>query len=245
VEQLKAARTRQVLAETFAVFGDISANLLHRVNNLIGVIPVRVQSVVDKRPALDDDAYVANALHEIEDSARAAMEAARETMAYLRPMREQATSIEKCYDTALKRIKLPPHIAVSACELAQLPPVLASEEQLRLVFFNLIDNAIDALGEQPGHIEVHGRVAEDPLDETRHLIEIAVKDDGPGIDLAVLDRVFEPAFSTKGSAKKMGFGLWWTRSLIQRFGGSIRVENNPDRGCTFIVHLPSLGEANP
>jgi signal transduction histidine kinase len=40
----------------------------------------------------------------------------------------------------------------------------------------------------------------------------------------------------------MGFGLWWTRSLIQRFGGSIHVENNPDRGCTFTVHLPSLGE---
>ena len=42
----------------------------------------------------------ANALHEIEDSARAAMEAARETMAYLRPVREQPTSIEKCYHTA-------------------------------------------------------------------------------------------------------------------------------------------------
>ena len=161
LEQLKAARTRQVLAETFAVFGDISANLLHRVNNLIGVIPVRVQGIADKRPALNDDVYVANALHEIEDSARAAMEAARETMAYLRPVREQPTSIEKCYHTALKRIKLPPHITVSACDLTQLPTVLASEEQLRLVFFNLIDNAIDALGEQPGHIEVCGRVIND------------------------------------------------------------------------------------
>jgi C4-dicarboxylate-specific signal transduction histidine kinase len=58
------------------------------------------------------------------------------------------------------------------------------------------------------------------------------------------DKVFEPAFSTKGSAKKMGFGLWWTRSLIQRFGGSIRVENNPERGCTFILHLPALSKVN-
>jgi signal transduction histidine kinase len=120
--------------------------------------------------------------------------------------------------------------------------VLASEEQLRLVFFNLIDNALDALGEQPGHVEVHGRVVDDPLDETGRLIEIAVKDDGPGIDPALHEKVFEPAFSTKGPAKNMGFGLWWTRSLIQRFGGSIRVENNPDRGCTFIVHLPPFDE---
>ena len=244
VEQLKAARTRQVLAETLAVFGDISANLLHRVNNLIGVIPVRVQGIVDKRPALNDDLYVASALREIEDSAHAAMEAARETMAYLRPMREQPTSIEKCYHTALKRIKLPAHITVAGCDLAQLPPVLASEEQLRLVFFNLLDNALDALGEQAGHIEVHGRVVDDPLDETRRQVEIAVTDDGPGIDPALRDKVFEPAFSTKGSAKNMGFGLWWTRSLIQRFGGSIRVENNPERGCTFVMNLPALDEAD-
>jgi signal transduction histidine kinase len=121
---------------------------------------------------------------------------------------------------------------------------LAGEEQLRLVFVNLIDNAIDALGEQAGHIEVQGRVVKDPLDDTRRLIEIAVKDDGSGIDPALNDKVFEPAFSTKGSAKKMGFGLWWTRSLIQRFGGSIRVENNSDRGCTFVVQLPALGEVN-
>jgi signal transduction histidine kinase len=244
VEQLKAARTRQVLAETFAVFGDISANLLHRVNNLIGVIPVRVQGIADKRPALNDDAYVANGLREIEDSARAAMEAARETMAYLRPMREQATSIEKCYQTALQRLSIPPHIIVTACDLQALPSVLAGEEQLRLVFVNLIDNAIDALGEQTGSIEVRGRVIDHPLDETRQLVEFAVKDNGPGIDQALSDKVFEPAFSTKGSAKKMGFGLWWTRSLIQRFGGSIHVENNPDRGCTFVVQLPALGEVN-
>ena len=89
-------------------------------------------------------------------------------------------------------------------------------------------------------MKVHGCIVDDPLAESRGLVEIAVADDGPGIDLPLLDRVFEPAFSTKASAKKMGFGLWWTRSLIQRFGGSIRVENNPDGGCTFTVQLPLL-----
>ena len=111
---------------------------------------------------------------------------------------------------------------------------------MRLVFFNLIDNAIDALGERPGHIEVGGRVINDLIDQTQRWLEITVRDDGPGVDPALLDKVFEPAFSTKASAKKLGFGLWWTRSLIQRFGGRISIENNPDRGCTFIIHLPPL-----
>ena len=80
----------------------------------------------------------------------------------------------------------------------------------------------------------------DPIDQTARWMEITVSDDGPGVDAALLDKVFEPAFSTKGSAKKLGFGLWWTRSLIQRFGGTHSVDNNPDRGCTFIIHLPPL-----
>ncbi len=242
LEQLKWAKTRQVVAETFAVLGDIAANLLHRVNNLIGVIPVRVQGIADKRPALADDAYVANALREIEESARAAMEAARETMGYLRPVRQQPISIEKCYQTALKRLTVPPHITVAAAHLKDLPPVMAGEEQLSLVFVNLIDNALDAIGEQDGHITVCGRVVDDPLVEAQRVIEIAVGDDGPGIDPSLRDKVFEPDFSTKKSAKKLGFGLWWTRSLIQRFGGSIYVENAVERGCTFIIHLPLLEE---
>ncbi len=242
LEQLKSARTRQVVAETFAVLGDIAANLLHRVNNLIGVIPVRVQGIADKRPALNDDAYVVNALREIEESARAAMEAARETMGYLRPVRQQPTSVEKCYQTARKRLTVPPHITVSAANLKDLPVVMAGEEQLSLVFVNLIDNALDAIDEQDGHITVCGRVIDDPLVEAQRVIEIAVSDDGPGIDPALRDKVFEPDFSTKRSIKKLGFGLWWTRSLIQRFGGSIYVENNVERGCTFVIHLPLVEE---
>jgi len=169
LEQLKAAQERQAVAETFAVLGDIAANLLHRVNNLIGVIPVRVQGVLDKRPALQADAYVDHALHEIEDSARATMAAARESMGYLRPLRLAPTSIETCYRTACSRLNVPPNIELTSTGLESLPPVIAGEEQLRLVLFNLIENAIDALGtsdalgDRGGHITVSGRMIADPI----------------------------------------------------------------------------------
>lgn len=238
LEQLKLAKERQAVAETFAVLGDIAANLLHRVNNLVGVIPVRVQGITDKRPALTADAYVDAALRDIEDSARAATEAARESMAYLRPLRLKPTSVEACYRTALARLAVPPHITLSASDLETLPPVLAGEEQLRLVVFNLIENAIDAIADQPGHIKVHGRVIDDPIDAAQHWVEIAVSDDGPGVSIPDRDRIFEPDFSTKHSVKKLGFGLWWTKSLIQRCGGTIVVANPSEPGCTFIVRLP-------
>lgn len=236
--QLQQARERQAVAETFAVLGDIAANLLHRVNNLVGVIPVHVQGIMDKRPALNDDEYVAAALREIADSARAVMEAARESMAYLRPLRLQATSVAACYGAALSRLAIPTTVTVSTAGLDSLPPVIAGEEQLRLVLFNLIENAVDALADQGGRVAVSGRVVADGLDRARRWIEITVTDDGPGIPAEMRERIFDPEFSTKGSIKKLGFGLWWTKSLVQRFGGSIAVSDNAGGGSVFTVRLP-------
>lgn len=236
--QLQQARERQAVAETFAVLGDIAANLLHRVNNLVGVIPVHVQGIVDKRPALQADGYVTAALREIEDSARAVMEAARESMAYLRPLRLQATSVAACCGAALSRLAIPATVTVSTAGLDSLPPAIAGEEQLRLVLFNLIENAVDALADQGGRVAVSGRVVADGLDRARRWIEITVADDGPGIPAEMRERIFDPEFSTKGSIKKLGFGLWWTKSLVQRFGGSIAVGDNAGGGSVFTVRLP-------
>ncbi len=233
LEQLKAAQERQAVAETFAVLGDIAANLLHRVNNLIGVIPVRVQSVLDKRPAPKTYAYVDHALHEIEDSARATMAAARESMGYLRPLRLAPTSIETCYRTACSRLNVPSNIQLSSTGLESLPSVIAGEEQLRLVLFNLIENAIDAIGDRGGHFAASGRMIADPIDPDRRWIDLAISDDGPSVPDAVRDRIFDSDFSTKRSAKKLGFGLWWTKSLVAALRQ--RYRRQQQLGCR--VHL--------
>ena len=109
--------------------------------------------------------------------------------------------------------------------------------------FNLIENAIDAIGDRAGHIAVTGRTIADPIDPARRWIDLAISDDGPGVADAVRDKIFDPDFSTKRSAKNLGFGLWWTKSLVQRCGGSISAESNHlEAGCTFRVRLPPAEE---
>jgi signal transduction histidine kinase len=243
LDQLAQARERQTLAETFAALGDVAANLLHRVNNLVGIIPVRVQGVVDKRPALAEDAYVSAALTEIEGNARSAMAAAREAMAYLRPVKLQPTSVDVSFRTALERAELPDGIRVEADRLEALPPVLAGEEQLRLVFFNLLENAADALGGLPAEesreptIRIEGRRSPDGA-----LVEIRFADNGPGVPPDRRENIFDLAFSTKRSPRKLGFGLWWVKTLITRLGGEIRLAETAGPGCTFLITLPANGK---
>lgn len=247
LDQAKLAEERQAVAETFAVLGDISANLLHRVNNLIGTIPVKVQSLTTKRPALTEDPYTAEKLADIEAGARGAMEVARETVTYLRPVRLQPTRLAEAYASVAARLRPPPNVQLAASGLEDLPPVVAGAEALRLIFDNLLGNACDALGELPGTVAVSGRVLADTLEPGRQWVEVSVADDGPGVPLELRDRIFEPNFSTKHSAKKLGFGLWWVKTWLQRCGGSIVLATPPapvngeradPPGCAFVFRLP-------
>jgi signal transduction histidine kinase len=230
VRALQEARERQAIMEAFAAVGDIAANLLHRLNNYIGLIPVRLEGLREKRPALLEDAYLHAILQEIESRARAAMDAVREAMVYLRPMAPRPIPVLPCLEMALRDLRIPEGIRLEVVGLEDLPPVMAGEPQLALVFFNLIENAVEALGES-GWIRIEG--AAGPQD-----VILTVRDNGPGIPPEIQERIFELDFSTKRAPKKLGFGLWWVKLLIQRFGGEIRVESALGQGTAFHIRLP-------
>jgi GAF domain-containing protein len=244
VWQVKLAQERQAVAETFAVLGDVAANLIHRVNNMVGVIPALAQGLGDKRPDLRADPAAAKVLDDIERSARAAMTAARDSVAYLRPFTLEPISVRVAYQTALQRIGRPVHISITSVGLNRLPLVEAGEEQLRQVLVNLIENALEALGETPGRIITRGHTVADMLDPHKQWVELVISDTGPGVPEGVRERIFDATFSTKGAGRKLGFGLWWVKSWVQRFGGSIVLaEPSPSArhkqtGCTFVLRLP-------
>ena len=230
VQALQAARERQAITEAFAAVGDIAANLLHRLTNHIGLIPVRLEGLQEKRPDLFQDPYLASVFQEIESRARAALDAVREAMVYLRPMAPRPIALLPCLEMALRDLRIPPGIRLEIVGMEDLPPVMAGEPQLALVFFNLLENAVEALGEN-GWIRVEGVAGPDA-------VHFTVRDNGPGIPPELQERIFELDFSTKRSPKKLGFGLWWVKMLIQRFGGEIRVESTPGQGTAFHVRLP-------
>ena len=87
LEALRQAQEKNAIAETFAAVGDIASNLLHRLNNKIGTIPVRVQGIQEKSQlSLEQDPYLAKNLSEIERSASKSMEVVHDSLFHLRPI---------------------------------------------------------------------------------------------------------------------------------------------------------------
>ena len=110
-----------------------------------------------------------------------------------------------------------------------LPEFKGLVGELNQVWMNLIDNAVDAVGET-GTITISAEATQDH-------ITITVQDDGPGIPEEVRSRIFDPFFTTKAMGKGTGLGLDIVHKIITRHGGSIEVESEPG-STTFAVHLP-------
>ena len=100
--------------------------------------------------------------------------------------------------------------------------------QLRQVFVNLVENAVQA-GRRDGEVRVTASAR-------RRRVAIAVEDTGPGVDAGTRRRLFEPLITTK--AKGIGLGLALVKRIVERHGGSDRATSRAGRGARFVVRLP-------
>ncbi len=115
-------------------------------------------------------------------------------------------------------------------EYADLPDVECYPSQVNQVFLNLLLNACQAIPGS-GTITIRSR-----LDGDRVAVDIS--DTGSGMPPDLLDRIFEPGFTTKKEGSGMGLGLSICRRIIESQGGSIAVQSTPGVGSTFTVMLP-------
>ncbi|MBL8051461.1 MAG: hypothetical protein JNM46_09580, partial [Anaerolineales bacterium] len=234
-QALRISQEQHWTAETFAAVGDISANLLHNMNNKVGIIPVRIQAVQDKyHQTLETDSYLNNSLKEIERSAMEAMQIVQENLSHLRPIRMEKVRIASCVADAIRAIQLPADIHIKVENIDDLPMVIASAQSLTFVFKNLIENANVAMNGS-GSIYIRGLALSE-------WVEISIIDDGPGVSPELHNQIFELNFSGRATAQpgKLGFGLWWVKTLMTRLGGSVAVESDGQHGATFILRLPRV-----
>jgi two-component system NtrC family sensor kinase len=111
-----------------------------------------------------------------------------------------------------------------------LGEIIADGGQIQQILIALLVNATEAIG-QKGVITVTTR---------RHGagVAIAVSDDGPGVDAALQAQIFEPFFTTKENHHRTGLGLAVAKDIVERHGGTIRLQSQAGQGAEFVVELP-------
>jgi len=112
-----------------------------------------------------------------------------------------------------------------------LPFLKESVSELQQVFFNLINNALDAMENDGGTLTISSRRKE-------NYIIIKVSDTGKGIPEVNLGRIFDPFFTTKPVGKGTGLGLSICYGIIDKMGGKLEVESTVGTGTTFLVSIP-------
>jgi len=119
-------------------------------------------------------------------------------------------------------------------DYGNLPPVECNAGQLNQVWMNLLTNAAQSLGNEPGEVRVKTGVAGE-------MIVVTISDTGKGIATENLKKIFDPFFTTKPIGEGTGLGLSISYGIIESHGGTIEVESTPGQGTTFTTMIPMSG----
>jgi len=224
-EDLEAQKAR---TERMATFGQVVASIGHELRNPLGVAESSV-FILEKRVGTDPGSK--KHLLRISEQIAIAIGIINALLDLVRdrPMDPQSLTLSEIVARAVDLVPRPAGIKFEVGPLDGLR-VLGDAAQLRQVFVNLLQNAVEACSET-GVVTVEGR-------SVGGEVEISVEDTGHGVDPAVKSRLFEPLTSTK--PRGVGLGLALVKRIADRHRGTIVHVAPPTGGARFVLTLPGV-----
>lgn len=251
ISERRELEQRSMRAERLESVGTLAAGMAHDLNNLFVPILLAVEQMkADGMPHSDGEM-----LGLIESSAKRGVDMVRQVLSLARGMDGAHSRIriaDVLADSALVvRSTFPQEIALRSRVEDDLWDIVGDSTHLHQVFMNLFVNARDAMP-KGGTISV---VAENIRVDQHYAamigsaapgpyVRISISDTGEGIPRAILDRIFEPFFSTKGDGKGTGLGLSTVAAIVRRYGGFVSAYSEAGTGTTFRFHFPSAPQTS-
>jgi len=233
--ELEKTQANLVQAEKLASLGKLAAGIAHEINNPLTSILINshlvAEQLQDKQEFQENLDLIISETTRCSSIVRGLLEFSRQT----EPQKECLNVnrlIEQTLSLLEKQLVLQNvHIARSLA--SDLPNVMVDANKLKQVFTNIILNAVDAMP-AGGTLTIHTAKNHDGGQ-----VEITFSDTGVGMDRQILNRVFDPFFSTKG-IKGTGLGLAVSYGIVQQHNGAIGLESSPGKGTTATVRLPGF-----
>jgi PAS domain S-box-containing protein len=114
--------------------------------------------------------------------------------------------------------------------------VYGLKNEIKQVFMNILNNAKDAIKEREKREDIEGKIDIKLVDDDTH-IDVLIKDNGGGIDKEIIDRIFEPYFTTKGEGEGTGIGLYMSKMIVEKSAEGTLEAYNEDDGAVFKIVL--------
>lgn len=234
---LEQTQLQLLQSAKLATIGELAAFIAHEINNPLTSV-LGYASLILSESAPDDPRR--GDLEVIEKEALRARAIVRDLLGYARQTDSamEQIQINEAIESVLPLIRRraeAQNVSIAATLDPGVPPIMADVNQLKQVFINILNNAIDAMP-QGGQVEVTTR--EVLVNGTGPLVEISFQDTGVGIPVEYVDKIFDPFFTTKETGKGTGLGLPISKRIVERHGGTIVVNSERGRGTRFTINLP-------
>ncbi len=233
LEQVRQTQAVLMRSEKLAAVGTLSAGVAHEILNPLNIISTICQLLLlDERRG-----RVHDSLNEIMLQIQRAAKITNSLRMFAREKKMDITAVDLglLFDHTIGLMEHDlnlDNIFIERQYDSKTPLIMADSDQLAQVFMNLLTNARDVL--QPrrnGMITVSTKSVENG-------IEFSFRDNGPGIPADVVNRIFDPFYTTKDPGKGTGLGLSVVYRIIEDHRGTITVESREGEGTSFTIFLP-------
>ncbi len=247
-QERKSLREHLSRAEKLEAIGTLAGGIAHDFNNLLGVI-VGFTEIVLLDSLISENSR--NNLQKVLQAALKAKELVKQILLFSRkgkPHERVPLDLVPVVKeiVAFLRSSIPSTIEMRFEAKADKAAVLATSTEIHQILVNLCTNAAHAMEEKGGRLSIvlsdsnasEAGSRKCPGSKSGRCLKIEVSDTGCGMDKPVLERIFDPYFTTKGFGKGTGLGLAVVHGIVEQLQGGIEVSSEPGKGASFNVFLP-------
>ena len=253
-ERRHELETQLQQAHKMEAIGTLAGGIAHDFNNILSPIMIHSEMAM---MALPPDSPIRNSLDQIFKAGERARDMIKQVLAFSRQRQQEKAPIKLSFILnevlRLLRSSIPSTIVIRHSIKTEVDTVLADPTQIHQVLLNLCTNASYDMREKGGELEIElDDLNLDPETVSQFeglnpgsYLRLTVKDTGHGIDPEIIDRIFDPYFTTKDVGEGTGMGLAVVHGIVKSHGGDITVESGLEKGTTFQVLFPKYEEDIP
>lgn len=235
-------------AQKMEAIGTLAGGIAHDFNNILCIISGYAEMVQqDEHLTVETQDYISEMLVASDRASQLVQQIL--TFSRQKEVERKPLILSQLVKETLKmlRASLPSTIEIRSNIKDYKSLVMADSTQIHQVLVNLCTNAAHAMQNQVGILEI---VLTKELIDGNHSsqlkagphLKLTITDNGHGIDQNTLERIFDPYFTTKSQGEGTGLGLSVVHGIVTSYGGTVQVESKPDKGTSFHIHLPVIGE---